>query len=100
MIRSSKDVANALNATLGTPGLLLVEEELGPEFFDLRTGLAGELFQKFINYKQRIALVIARPEKYGERFAELAREHRTHNMIRFFSTVEEAGAWLESGVSR
>ena len=100
MIRSPNDVTNALNATLGRPGLLLTEQELGPEFFDLRTGLAGELFQKFINYKQRIALVIPGPEKYGERFAELAREHRTHNMIRFFSNVEEAESWLESSVSR
>jgi len=30
-------------------GIILREEDLAPEFFDLRSGLAGELLQKFVN---------------------------------------------------
>lgn len=32
-------------------------ERLDPEFFDLSTGLAGEVTQKFVNYRLRLALV-------------------------------------------
>jgi hypothetical protein len=37
--------------------------------FDLRNGLAGELFHKFTNYKQRVAIVLPDFEAYGERIA-------------------------------
>ena len=30
---------------------------LDPEFFALRSGVAGEFVQKFVNYKQRLAVV-------------------------------------------
>jgi hypothetical protein len=95
-IRSSADIADALGASLGAKGLILAETDLAPEFFDLRTGLAGELFQKFINYKVRVAIVLPDPEAYGERFGELAHEHSSHGMIRFVGSKDEAIAWLDT----
>jgi hypothetical protein len=95
-IKTSGDIADALGACLGTQGLLLTELDLAPEFFDLRTGLAGELFQKFINYKLRVAIVLPTPAAYGERFGELAYEHTSHNMIRIVRSEEEARAWLHA----
>jgi hypothetical protein len=53
-----------------------------------------ELFQKCINYRIRLAIVIADPNAYGERFTELAREHSTHGLIRFFGSKEDAMRWL------
>lgn len=93
-IRSFADISNAIAACIGAAGLILTENDLAQEFFDLRSGLAGELFQKFINYKVRVALVVPKPEAYGERFAELAYEHSTHTMIRFVRSEDEAKAWL------
>jgi hypothetical protein len=49
-IRSLGDISDALGACLGAEGLILTEGDLAPAFFDLRSGLAGELFQKFTNY--------------------------------------------------
>lgn len=95
-IRSFSDISDALGACIGAAGLILAEDDLAEEFFNLRTGLAGELFQKFINYKVRVALVVPDPEAYGERFSELAYEHRSHNMIRFIRTKGEAEAWLNT----
>lgn len=95
-VRSFSDVSDALGACLGGAGLVLTEKDLGPDFFDLRTGLAGELFQKFVNYRLRVAIVVADPQAYGERFSELAYEHKTHNMIRFVNSTDEAQAWLVS----
>jgi len=93
-IRSFGDISDALGACIGCGGLILTEDDLAREFFDLRTGWAGELFQKFINYKLRVAIVVPDPEAYGERFNELAYEHRSHGMIRFVRSKDEAKAWL------
>ena len=95
-IQSSSDISDALGATLGAKGLILTENDLAPEFFDLRTGLAGELFQKFINYKVRVAIVLPDADAFGERFSELAYEHRSHGLIRFVRSKDEAIAWLET----
>jgi len=93
-IRSFSDISDAIGVCISAWGLILTENDLAPEFFDLRSGLAGELFQKFINYKKRVAIVLPDPEAYGERFGELAYEHRSHSMIRFFHSKDEAKAWL------
>jgi Domain of unknown function (DUF4180) len=93
-IRSFRDISDAITACFGTDGLILTEDDLAQEFFDLRSGLAGELFQKFINYKLRMAIVLPAPEAYGERISELAYEHKSHNMIRFVRSKDEAETWL------
>lgn len=85
-----------LGESISSGGLLLSEEEIGENFFDLHTGLAGELFQKFINYHQRLALLIPDLGKHGERIQELALEHNTHPSIRFFSSQTKAEGWLKN----
>lgn len=95
-IRSLGDVPDVIGACFSAEGLIITEGDLAPEFFDLRTGLAGEVFQKFTNYGLRLAVVLPDPKLYGERFSELAFEHRTHNLIRFVRSEEEARAWLQA----
>jgi hypothetical protein len=96
-IGSISDVSKAVTATFGTAGLILTENDLSSEFFDLKSGLAGELFQKFANYALCLAIVVPGPERYGERFNELAREHTSHNRIRIVRCKEDAVAWLRRG---
>jgi hypothetical protein len=93
-IQSIQGVSDALGAVYGADGLLLTENDLSPEFFDLSSGIAGELFQKFTNYQIHLAIVINNLEVYGERFGELAFEHKNHKLIRFFDSVETAKTWL------
>ncbi|HZS44173.1 MAG TPA: DUF4180 domain-containing protein, partial [Blastocatellia bacterium] len=57
-IQNSADISETLAAAVGSAGLVLSEDNLKPEFFDLRTGLAGEFFQKFTNYKLRVAIIV------------------------------------------
>jgi len=95
-IRSFSDISDAIGACIGAEGLVLTETDLAKEFFDLRSGLAGEVFQKFINYKVTVAIVLPDAEAYGERFSELAYEHRSHSMIRFVRSNDEAKAWLDT----
>lgn len=95
-IRSFGDISDAIGACIGAEALILTESDLAPEFFDLRSGLAGELFQKFMNYNLRVALVLPDTDRYGQRFSELAYEHRSHNTIRFVDSTEQAKTWLLS----
>ena len=95
-IRSVKDINDMIGACFGAEGILLREEDLAPDFFDLSSGLAGELLQKLVNYRLRAAIVVPDPDAHGERFSELAYEHRTHDMIRFVRSREEADAWLRA----
>ena len=95
-IQSFNDISEAVSNSFGAAGLIFVENDLSSEFFNLRSGLAGELFQKFINYRIRVAIVLPDPTAYGERFSELAYEHRSHSAIRIVQSRQEAMAWLSS----
>jgi hypothetical protein len=99
-IRSTRDIDVALIASLERGGLILSEEELCPEFFELRLGLAGEVFQKFVNYKGLLAIVVPDSLAYGERFSELMYEHRQHPCVQFFPDRVEAQKWLNSHTGR
>ena len=37
--------------------IIIYEENITPEFFDLKTKIAGEILQKFSNYRVRLAIV-------------------------------------------
>ncbi len=93
-IRSFAEIPDVIAACINAKGLILTEGDLAEEFFDLRSGLAGELFQKFMNYKLRVAIVIQDPNAYGERFSEFAYEHASHSLIRFVRSKDEAERWL------
>ncbi|HEY4591548.1 MAG TPA: DUF4180 domain-containing protein [Thermoanaerobaculia bacterium] len=97
-IDSIKDISDVLSACLGRGGLLLTESELSPSFFDLHSGLAGELFQKCVTYKVRLAIVVAQPADYGKRVSELIHEHRSHPSIWFFDSKDNARAWLDGPI--
>ncbi|HEX2863751.1 MAG TPA: DUF4180 domain-containing protein [Deinococcales bacterium] len=94
-IGDARDLLDAMGQTEGLAGLLLTETDLAPAFFELRTGVAGEVFQKATNYRLPLAVVVPDPARHGERFADLASEHRAHNLIRFFTDETAALAWLE-----
>lgn len=78
----------------GLPGCILTTDDLSEDFLDLRNGKAGEAFQKFVNYRFRVALVLPNPGDFGPRIEELAKEHATHPYVRFCRTLDEAHSWL------
>lgn len=70
--------------------------DLRPDFFDLKNGFAGEVFQKFINYRFHVAFIIPPDHNLGERINELIKDHYQHPFIRFFQNKEKAEAWLKT----
>jgi GTPase SAR1 family protein len=41
----------------GYQGIILYEENISKDFFNLKSGMAGELLQKFSNFRMRLVIV-------------------------------------------
>ncbi|QDK81023.1 DUF4180 domain-containing protein [Spirosoma sp. KCTC 42546] len=41
----------------GFDNIIVHQKNITPDFFDLKTGIAGEILQKFSNYRVRLAIV-------------------------------------------
>lgn len=81
----------------GSRTLLLERDALPASFFDLSSGVAGELAQKLVNYGVRMAAVVPDLAAHSPRFREFVREANTGSQFHFYATREEAIDWLEAG---
>ncbi len=83
-------------AAKGAGWVAIHEANIAPEFFDLRSGLAGEVLQKFVNYRARLAIVgdISRYTDRSEALAALVRESNRGRDVRFVPSID---ALLGSG---
>ena len=78
----------------GAGSVIIYEHQLIPEFFDLKSGVAGEILQKFSNYKMKLAIV-GDFSKYGSKsLRDFIYESNKGGRICFVSTTEEAIAVL------
>ncbi|GAB3923936.1 DUF4180 domain-containing protein [Mucilaginibacter myungsuensis] len=82
----------------GLPGVIFTRADIADEFFNLKNGILGEVFQKLINYRFPIVVVLPADHGFGDRITELAREHSRHNGIRFCTTLADAEQWIERQV--
>jgi hypothetical protein len=80
----------------GTNLFLLSDTNFAAAFYDLTTGLAGEVFQKASNYHARLAIVGSFAMVTSKRFRELMGESNKSRHVYFAPTEDEALAWLMS----
>ncbi|MCF2503727.1 DUF4180 domain-containing protein [Dyadobacter sp. CY107] len=74
----------------GFDSIIIHEENITPSFFDLKTGIAGEILQKFSNYRIRLA-IIGNFEKYpGKSIQDFITESNRSGRVNFVSSVSEA----------
>ena len=69
---------------------------IDPAFFDLRSGLAGDMLQKLVNYKQQLAIVgdISPYTERSEALKALVRESNRGKDVHFVARIEDAtGGW-------
>lgn len=99
IVRNERDILDLVSVCgeYGISNILIHEANLSPEFFDLKTTLAGTLFQKFANYHLRGAGLISFEKIKSERFKELIYEHNKGNLFRFFEDRATAEKWLTQG---
>ncbi len=74
----------------GFDGIMLYEKNIAPTFFDLSSGLAGEILQKFSNYRIKLAIIgdfLAYPSKSLKYFMF---ESNKLGHVNFVHSLEEA----------
>lgn len=70
--------------------MILYEYNINPDFFKLKTGLAGEILQKFVNYYVKLAIV-GNFEKYKSKsLKSFIIECNNSNQFFFVSSISEA----------
>jgi len=75
---------------LGARKIMIREEHLDPAFFDLKTGIAGEILQKFTNYRVQLAIIGDFSKFPGKSIRDFIFESNRYGRINFVSSREEA----------
>ena len=78
----------------GCNRLIIKESSLCDDFFDLRTGLAGEVFQKCMNYHFKLAIIGDFSKYKSKALQDLIYECNKGQNIFFVETLEAAIARL------
>lgn len=68
---------------LGARALILPAENLSSEFFDLKTGMAGDILQKFSNYRVKLAIVGSFDQYKSRSLAAFMRESNRGSLVFF-----------------
>jgi hypothetical protein len=84
MIRTGADVIELAYATDADP-LVIRVEDLDPAFFDLSSGVAGDIVQKLVNY-HRTAVIVGELPPHSAHFTDFAREVR---QVRFVTALSD-----------
>ena len=70
--------------------IILHQDGLVPEFFDLKSGLAGEMLQKFVNYNCELAIIGDFTKYSGQALKDFIRECNAKGQINFVTSMEDA----------
>jgi hypothetical protein len=102
-IRTAQDAMDLIAITFvpdGAETIVVPVARLDPDFFQLSTGVAGEVVQKFVNYRRRLVVVgdvtehVARSDAFRDWLREVNRGH----YLRFVATdAEVPGAFGTAG---
>lgn len=70
--------------------MVLYKESLNESFFDLKTGLAGEILQKFSNYRFKLAIVGDFSHYTSKSLRDFIYECNKGNMVYFKDDLDSA----------
>ncbi len=74
----------------GVSNIILREQNITPKFFDLKTGLAGDILQKFSNYNTRLAIVGDFAKYESKSLRDFIRESNKYGRVNFVSSTNDA----------
>ncbi|MCP4162764.1 MAG: DUF4180 domain-containing protein [Deltaproteobacteria bacterium] len=83
--------------SLCSSNLLIHSKHLTEEFFNLKSGVAGEFLQKFSNYSTRVAILLDESRLKHPRFKEMVLEANKQGDIAYFEDHEAGIRWLTGG---
>lgn len=70
--------------------MIIYEKNIVPEFFDLKTGIAGEILQKFSTYKMKLAIIGDFSKYESKSLKDFIFESNKNRNINFVNSLEEA----------
>lgn len=70
--------------------MIIYAKSLSSEFFELKSGIAGEILQKFSNYRMKLAIIGDFSEIKSKSLRDFIRESNNRKIISFVSTLNEA----------
>jgi len=70
--------------------IILYADNITPEFFDLHTKLAGEILQKFSNYRMRVAIIGDWKNTTSKSLPDFIRESNAGRQVYFTDRLENA----------
>jgi hypothetical protein len=74
----------------GFDKIVIHENNITPDFFDLKTGIAGEILQKFSNYRVRLAIVGDFSKYTSKSLNDFIYESNKGRHINFVTSTTEA----------
>lgn len=74
----------------GFDKIIIHEKNITPDFFDLKTGIAGEVLQKFSNYRIRLAIIGDFGDFQSKSIRDFIRESNQFGHINFVGSTSEA----------
>ena len=70
--------------------IIIHQHHITPDFFDLKTGIAGDILQKFSNYRVRLAIVGNFTHYTSKSINDFIFESNKAGQINFVNSTEEA----------
>ena len=70
--------------------IIIHEKNITPDFFDLKNGMAGEILQKFSNYRIRLAIVGDFSKHTGKSINDFIYESNKGRQVNFVTSQSEA----------
>lgn len=70
--------------------IIIHEQNITPDFFDLKNGMAGEILQKFSNYRVRLAIVVDFSKHTSKSINDFIYESNKGRQINFVASQSEA----------
>jgi hypothetical protein len=74
----------------GSWKIIVQEKNISGDFFDLKTGLAGEILQKFSTYNVQLAIIGDFSKYTSKSLKDFIFESNRYGRINFVSSIEEA----------
>jgi hypothetical protein len=89
VIQTAQDFLETM-MNLPADTIVLHQQTLPDTFFDLRSGLAGEILQKVVNYGRRVAIVGDFTPYTSKSLQDFIRESNRGNTAVFTATISDA----------
>ncbi len=92
IIGNIEDALNVLGDAYyqGYDGIILYERNITPNFFDLKTRIAGEILQKFSNYRMRLVIIGDFSKYKSQSLTNFISESNKGKQVNFVASLSEA----------